>query len=256
MGTDYFTIEGVISVNALYEVENSEVKEIRQYTNCYKFKEELEVEGITKEGYLMLNSFVNNCEITSSIEGDNNTIKFTIPVTVNYAYLKPQTSEVVIDAYSLKNKLNLNVESFKVDGKNIFKTFDEKIDGQSVINEDAPRIMKFIAYCGETVSITNSFKNNDDLVVEGIASVNVIYLEEDDTERLNSIIVEVPFSVQNKCEDYKDGDEISVSAIVKEVDVKCKKGKEINLDLDLLFKVYLFNASEEMSLTNVTLSEE
>jgi len=258
LGTDYFTVEGIIFVNSLYEVLNDENRELRQFTNCYKFKEELEVEGLTKEGYLLLNSSINNCNITTNLENkDNiNVISFTIPVDVNYAYILPTTSEVVVDAYSLKNKLNLNVESFKVDGINNFKTFDEKIDGQTIISEDAPRIMKCVSYCGENVSITNSFKDNDNLVIEGIASVNVIYLEEDDNERLNSLIIEVPFSIENRFDDLHDGDEISTSAIIKDVDVKCKKGKEINVELDLCFVVNSFNSLEEMALTNVTLAEE
>ena len=257
LGTDYFTVEGLLFVNFSYVVVKDEMQEYKQFTKCYRFKEELEAENITKEGYLVLNSYVNNCEITTNLttKDDMTTVEFTVPVNVNYAYFKPTTSEVVVDAYSLKNKLNLNVESFKVDGKNVVKCFDEKIDGQMTIDEDAPRIIKFVAFCGENVSVTNSFKENDNLVIEGVASVNVIYLEEDETERLNSIIVEIPFSVENKFDEFNDGDELSVCAMIKDVDVKCKKGKDINLDLDLSFIVNAFNSLEEMALTNVTVGE-
>ena len=157
LGTDYFTVEGIVFVNTLYEIDNNENKNINQFTNCYKFKEELEVEGITKEGYMVINTYINNCDIVNNVNktDDNTTISFDIPINVNYAYFKTQTSEVIVDAYSLTNKVNLNIESFKVDGKNLGYCFEEKIDGQTVINEDAPRIMKYVAFCGENVSITN-----------------------------------------------------------------------------------------------------
>ena len=258
LGTDYFTVEGIVFVNTLYEIDNNENKNINQFTNCYKFKEELEVEGITKEGYMVINTYINNCDIVNNVNktDDNTTISFDIPINVNYAYFKTQTSEVIVDAYSLTNKVNLNIESFKVDGKNLGYCFEEKIDGQTVINEDAPRIMKYVAFCGENVSITNSFKSENNIVIEGIASVNVLYLEEDDNERLNSIIMEIPFSVENKFEDLTELDDLTVSAIIKDVDVKCKKGKEINVSLELCFVVNAFNSLEEMALTNVTIGEE
>jgi len=257
LGTDYFTVEGIVTVNIGYET-GEENFELNHYTNCYKFKEELEKEGLTKEGYLLLNGSISDCDIRAELSENEgkSVVNLVIPINVNYAHILPATSEVVIDAYSLKNKLNLNIESFKVDGKSLMKTFEEKIDGQLIIDEEAPRIIKPISYCGENVSITNIFKDGDNLILEGVASVNVIYLEEDENETLNSVIVEVPFSIENRVDDIDAEDDLSACAIIKDVDVKCKKGKEINIQLELCIKVNAFNSLEEMALTNVTLGEE
>lgn len=257
LGTDYFTIEGLITVNIGMET-GEENKKLCQYTNTYKFKEELEKEGITKEGYLILNSDVLNCEIGAEIESneEENKINLSLPIGVNFAYLVPNTAEVVVDAYSLTNKLNLNIESFKIDGKNFVKHFNEKIDGQLVIDDEAPRIIKIIGYCGEGVTITNSFKDDDKLITEGIVSVNVIYLSEEENEILNSVIIKVPFISENKCEEINSEDELITAAIINEIDVKCKKGKEINIDVDLCILVNAFNSIEEMALTSVTEGEE
>lgn len=252
LGSDYFTVEGVISVNFGFET-GEDVKEIEQFTKSYRFKEELEKEGITKEGYLVLKTNIFDCDIkTEIIEKDGeNTVNFEIPVLVDYVYLKPNTSEVVVDAYSLTNKLNLNIESFTVDSKNFTKCIEEKIDGQLIINDEAPRIIKIISYCGDDVSITNTIKDNDCVIVEGVASVNVIYLEEgEESERLNSVIVEVPFSVENPI-DLNANDDVTSSAIIKDVDVKSRKGKEINIDMELCIKIDVFATTEEMALTSV-----
>ncbi|MGN1208431.1 MAG: DUF3794 domain-containing protein, partial [Christensenellales bacterium] len=176
LGTDYFTVEGVIVFNALYET-GDETKELKQFCKFYKFKEELEADGITKDGIMILRSSVNNCMISTNIEtkDDENIVSFTIPIDISYVYLQSATHEVVVDAYSLKNKLNLNIESFKVAGKNSMKCFEEKIDGGLTIDEDAPRIMKIICHFAENASVTNAYKNGDNVVVEGLASVNVVF---------------------------------------------------------------------------------
>lgn len=258
LGTDYFTVEGVVMFNMMY-VAGDETKQLKQYCKCYKFKEELESENLTKEGCLILRSQINNCLITTNVEPkeDEFVVNFSIPVDVNFAYLTTETHEVVVDAYSLKNKLNLNIESFAVAGNNLLKCFDEKIDGQLVISDDAPRIVKIISYCGENVSVTNAYKNEDNVVVEGLCSVNVIFLEEDDeNDKLNSVVIEVPFSIENRFDEIQENDEITTTVMIKEIECKCKKGKEINVDIDLTICVNAFNSTEEMALTGVETREE
>lgn len=257
LGTDYFTVEGIISFSCLYET-GEENKELKQFCKVYKFKEELEAENVTKEGLMIFRTFINNCQITTNIETNNeeNIVKFTIPVDVDYVYLQTVSHEVSVDAYSLKNKLNLNIESFKVAGKNLFKCFDERIDGSLEIGEDAPKIVKVISCYPENINVTNAYKNGDNVVVEGLASVNVVFMEDDDeTERLNSVVIEVPFSVENRFEEMQDGDDITTAVMVKEIDCKCKKGKEINLDAELAICVNVFSTSEEMALTGVEIGE-
>jgi len=256
LGTDYFTVEGEVCINIGYET-NDDVKQLCNYTKCIKFKEELEKDGIKKDGLLMVNAFINNCEIKAELSQNEKdySISLVLPINVNYAHLLPYTSEVIVDAYSLKNKLNLNIESFKVMDKNLSKTLYEKIDGQFVIDDEAPRIIKTVSYCGENVTITNSFVDNDKLILEGVASVSVVYLEDDENETLNSVIVEVPFSIENRIEELNLDDEITACAMIKDVDVKCKKGKEINIDLELCILLNAFSTFEEMALTNISEGE-
>lgn len=254
LGTDYFTVEGLISVNLCYE-SGDEQKELNQCCKTFKFKEELEKEGIQKEGLLSLCASINECEIKSEIKDGN--VQLLIPVNVWYYYLKTDCVDVIVDAFSLKNKLNLNIESFKIADKSVMKCFSEKIDGQLVIDDDKPRIIKVVGYCGENLNITNSYIDNYKVVTEGMAQVNVVYLEEDETESgvLNSVIVEVPFSVENACDDLNSEMSLTTQGYITDISVKSKKGKEINIDLEIQLIVNGFSTSEEMALTDVTIGE-
>ncbi|MGN1208418.1 MAG: hypothetical protein ACI4TI_03015, partial [Christensenellales bacterium] len=79
--------------------------------------------------------------------------------------------------------------------------------------------------------------------------------EGDEAERLNSVVIEVPFSLENRFDELMGTDEITSCVMIKEVDLKCKKGKEISLDLDLTVCVNAFFSGEEMALTNVVVGE-
>lgn len=252
LGTDYFTVEGLITVNMGYETGEEE-KEFNQVIKTFKFKEELEKDGIDKEGNLVLTATINNCDITTNISEDK--VSFTAPVKVHYYYLKTNCQEVVVDAFSLKNKLNLNIETFKINCSSLMKSFCERIDGQLVLDDDKPRILKLMGHCGENASITKSFVENGKLITEGVASVNVVYLEEDETEVLNSVNVEIPFSLETACEELTDNMDITTSVNITDVNVKTKKGKEINLDLELYLTTNAFSTCEEMALTEVVEGE-
>lgn len=254
LGTDYFTIEGLINVNMCY-VSGEEQKELNQCCKTFKFKEELEKEGLQKEGILELCAYINDCEIKTEIK--DGSVQLLLPVNVYYYYLKDDCVEVVVDAFSLKNKLNLNIESFKVADKSIMKCFCEKIDGQLVIDDDKPRIIKIVGYCGENLNITNSYVDNNKVITEGMAQINVVYLEEDETETgvLNSVIVEVPFSVENNCEELHSEMDLTTRGYITDISVKSKKGKEINIDLEIQLLVNGFSTCEEMALTDITIGE-
>lgn len=254
LGTDYFTVEGLINFNMCYE-SGEEQKELNQCCKTFKFKEELEKEGIQKDGLLNLYASVNDCEIKTEIK--DGSVQLQLPINVCYYYLKSDCTEVVVDAFSLKNKLNLSIESFKVSDKNIMKCFSEKIDGQLVIDDDKPRIIKVVGYCGDNINITNSYVDNNKVITEGMAQVNVVYLEEDETETgvLNSVIVEVPFSIENNCDEFNSEMDLTTRGYITDISAKSKKGKEINIDLEIQLIVDGFSTCEEMALTDATVGE-
>lgn len=260
LGTGYFTIEGQVVLNVFYLL-NSDKKELKNFVKCYKFKEELEVEDISKDGELNLQAVVNNCQLVTNINSDENekTISFSVPIEVNYAYCTKNESEIAVDAYSLTDKLNLNIESFKISNKNENILLEEKIDGQVLLDENAPRILKLFGYGGENVSLTNVFVDNENLVIEGLASVVVVYSQEnfdeqEDVEEFNSVVAELPFSLNFSQSDF-NGDVLFANALIKDIDIKIRKGREILIDMDISFAINSSNFVEEMALTNATISE-
>ena len=77
--------------------------------------------------------------------------------------------------------------------------------------------------------ITNSYTKDGELFVEGIAKTNVVYLN-DETNALHSVVIEVPFVVSDKTNIDADDVNVFVVAMLYDVDVVVKKGREFYFD--------------------------
>ena len=104
-----------------------------------------------------------------------------------------------------------------------------KIDGSLTIEDDKPRIDKLLFVGGNSLCVSNSYLKDGEVVIEGIAKTNVVYLN-DEENSLNSVQIEVPFVISDKfSQDNADGI-LVVDAILCDVDVVAKKGRELLFD--------------------------
>ena len=82
---------------------------------------------------------------------------------------------------------------------------------------------------GNSLCVSNSYLKDGEVVIEGIAKTNVVYLN-DEENSLNSVQIEVPFVISDKfSQDNADGI-LVVDAILCDVDVVAKKGRELLFD--------------------------
>ena len=83
--------------------------------------------------------------------------------------------------------------------------------------------------------VTNAFIKNGEINVEGITKTNVIYLN-DETNSLHSVLIEVPFVVSERANVPCENAEVEVSAVLYDVDVVVKKGRDFYFDAKLKIK--------------------
>lgn len=254
-GTGYFTVEGEVFVKTtlLFDTENLQTKTMFE---TIKFKEEIEVNNLTKNDLVKAKVYVNYDEVVvAPSEGDNTKLTVSVPLEVRYFVVNNTVLELPTDAYSLTHHINVVSESFQVQDKNLSVCSKEHIDGGIVLEDSQPRIGRLILTSGENVNVTNSYVVDNGVQIEGIASVNVVYETDDEEPYNNSVQVEIPFTftVSTPVSD-KDGLFIKVS--VCDVQAKTKKGKEIEVDFDLLVCADLFNTKQELAIKEIELTEE
>lgn len=253
-GVDFVSVGGEVVSRILYFTEKD------RFESCYvteNFKEEIELAGVTREAISEAVACVKRssvkCEIEEVEKGVN--IKLVVPVEVKVTSYMEVSQTVIKDVYSLNNELEVTTESFDMTKKTVGEYFESKIDGNLVLDSDKPRVDKIMFVGGSNLCLTNAYLKNGEVVVEGVTKTNVIYLN-DETNSLHSVVIEVPFVVSDKASVDCETADVCAHAILHDVDVVVKKGREFFFDAKI--KVQVDYDCEEISavISKVDLASE
>ncbi len=236
-GTGFVSLQGDVLTRVLYLTDEDKFE---SFYMTESFKEEIEVDGTEKENIVEAYLSVKEENVSSEIENDDNGQKLTVKVPVK-AYIKVYKSEVVSvisDLYSTKEEINVTTESFENSVVCPTAVVEDKIEGSLTLDEDSPRVDKVLFASGNGVTLTNVYLQDGEVTVEGIAKTNVVYLN-DESNSLNSVQAEIPFSFTEKYNCDCQG-EIVASAIVTDVDVVVKKGRDLYYDAKVKVAINCF----------------
>lgn len=238
-GVNFVTISGEVVSRVLYLSEDEKFESGYIYES---FKEELELDGVSKDSLVEGYAYVKANMIESEIVQDEKDSKIIVTTSIELracAY-NEEKIEVIQDLYSTRCDLSVTTQSFSMTNVCKMDTIEGKIEGNMVLEDDKPRVDKILFSAGSDVNITNKYIKEDKIYIEGIAKTYIVYLN-DETNSINSVELEIPFTVNDKFE----GEErkIFASAVIYDSDVAVKKGRELFYDAKIKISInYCSNA--------------
>ncbi len=253
-GNNFVSVSGDVVSRVLYLTENDKFESGYIYDS---FKEEIEVEGATREAKAEATAFIkrDSLNVTLDQEDKGNKVTLEIPLTVTVRVYEETQALVVQDLYSTKNQLNITTESFEMSNVCQSGCVEGKIDGSLSLGEDRPRVDKIMFVGGNSVVVSNSYLRDSEITIEGIAKANVVYLNDEDNS-LNSVALEVPFVLTDKFDVENTDGNLSVDAIVCDVDVAVKKGRELFYDAKVKANVNYCYSQVSGVISSVEMGEE
>ena len=242
-GSNFVSISGEVVSRVLYLTENDKFEAGYIYEN---FKQELELEGATRESEVEAHACIKRDSVKVSLEQEEKggKIILEIPVALSVKAYEKVEALVVKDLYSTQNDLKITTMSFDMTCVCPASVIESKIDGSLTLGDDRPRVDKIMFVGGNSVVVTNSFLSNGEITIEGIARTSVVYLNDEDSS-LNSVALEVPFVITDKFDVENEGGTLNISAIVCDVDVAVKRGRELFYDAKI--KAYVNYSCDEVS---------
>ena len=234
-GLNFVSVSGEL-VNRILYINNDD-----KFESCYNyetFKEEVELEGVTRDS--VAECYVNvlkeqvKTEVVEMEKGVN--LKIVTPIELKINAYEDINIEIIKDVYSTNCELGISTESFSMTKTLTCEYFENKIDGNLILSEDKARVDKLMFIGGTNLVIFNSYILDGEVYVEGIARTNVVYLN-DELNTLNSVNIEVPFVVSDKTQIEGENIKTKAQAIICDVDVVVKKGREFYFDAKIKVKV-------------------
>jgi|LGVF01.2.fsa_nt_gb hypothetical protein len=256
-GTGYITIKGNLNVNLTYQT-NGEDKEIKSTMKTIPYKEEIEVEGTTPECIVNMLTDVRYDEVDvfgNNIDG-NTVLKMSIPIYYNCVVMHPESTDVVSDAFSTEGYINLVAESFYKSKFNVGKFHKEMVNSSMNLEEDI-EVESIAADCGGGAFVANSYCADGFIMVEGVCQSNVIYYQMGEDEQLmyDSMLVDIPFSMEIPCEEATENSESCVSVAVKDMNIKNRRAKDLEVDMELCCYMDVWENEQDMVVSKVEMHE-
>ena len=229
-GNGFVAVAGEVVTKILYLSAND------RFEICYTtepFKQEIAFENVGENAVCEAKAQIKKQEVRYEVvESDKGVqINFDMPVEVEVFVYGETKQEIVKDLYSTTSELSVSTESFEMTKQLQTEFFETKIDGTLMLDENKPRVDKIMFVGASNLQITNAYVKDREVVVEGIAKTNVVYLN-DEENSLNSVLMEVPFVVSDKTQLDCDA-QVQATATLYDVDVVVKKGREFYFDAKL-----------------------
>ena len=253
-GANYITVRGTINLNLTYETEG-EQKELKSSMKTFNFKEEIEAEGVTPNS--IINLILNVKEDEVNVFGNNidgmTVLKISVGICYNFVALNRECVDAVTDAFSLDNNINLTAESFFKLKFICCVNHSHIVSSSAMIENEQRQIESIEANCGGAAFVANSYAINNYVVAEGVVHANIVYYTFNDSQELmyDSVSVQIPYSMEIPCPEANENSTSMVVVAVKDMQIRRKRSKEVELQVDLCAYAQIYENEQEIVITEV-----
>ena len=231
----YVVVEGKLYSTLVYETQVDDQYVIKELTDCFNLKTDVELSNVTNENILDAALVVDKFKETISTEVDdaNNVITVVNNLKLEGVCLKNISIDIVDDLYSTENELELNYNKRDFVKSSICDVVETSVSGEIMLSNQETAIDAVISNLTICPEITNSYLKDGFIFVEGLISSNLTYIDENKEYKQKPC--EIPFIVNtNIAGENVLGSNSTVNVI--DCKVKIKRGTIIELDYKLCVK--------------------
>jgi len=251
---NFFIVQGELLTKIFYVI-CGETERIISVSAVESFKREIEVGSLSENSSVEIEINVKKENLKfeqENIENGSNVI-ITVPLDLCFKAYEEIKIACASDLFSLKN--NLEIVSNDYERTKIVSAmyFESKIEGSISLSEKEPRIDKLLGVSKGIIKPTNQYIKDGEIVLEGIVSVNVVYLN-DETQTINCVKKDLPYIISEKTE-VEASFNICARLVLCDVDVIARRGRELFLDAKIKASVRFFGALKGTLITDAIMGE-
>lgn len=220
------TVEGLVQVEIVYDTESG----VKGKTFGIPFSEEIEADNLVD-----VTASVKSSRLVLSGDEANNVFEVEAFVTISGYDVGVREQEVVVDAFSTTKELSLEQTYLPCRRYTGCKTFDFPVSAEA-LGDGLPNNAVVLATPVLRVNVANAIAGNNEVTIEGLAVATVLYYNED---RVDSVQVELPFSVTEKAEGINPSDMLTAEAVITDFQANFMSGI-INLRAMLKVRICVY----------------
>jgi hypothetical protein len=254
-GVDVITAEGEAAVKLTYLSDDGVIGGIMR---VMPFKHEIDAKEVMPGDKAFAECTIKTLKINAVVDEEKKVtaLSLTLDIEINGKAYGSTCINFIDDAFSPDCKLNMSYG--KLNSRMFMGSFNynEKIEGVAALDEGMAAPENILASSGSRVHIANIMPGEDFVTVEGIAVSTVLYsVKTEETIKIASVNVEIPFSLNLEMAGARSGDSVNISAAVFDVETRNRKGNEIEVKMQIKLRGDLFTEETVTVLSDIAVSE-
>ena len=235
----YAVVEGKMNVNLVYEALIDGETVMKELKDESHLKYDVEISDLTKDDLLDLSFAIDKGheEISTELEDKQSVVIIKNSIDVCGVILKNVSIDVIDDVYSIENEIETTILKREYARKSDCQNISEVIYNEMSLSDNETAIDELISNLNFSTNITNTYLKDNFVVLEGIVSSVLLYVDEN--KEIKSKQLEVPFVVKTKilCEDLA-----CINSKISIIDhkTKIKRGTNIELEYSIFLNVCLY----------------
>jgi len=247
----YLTISGKTISQLIYEVNTDEQTELKFFTSTKPFKLETQVANCESNcvADLTCNIRQHSIKFTTELNEQLTELNLDFEYQIIGCIFKTVEFEAVEDLFCTENELDINFSPRQFADISSMFNFNTTVEGEIQLSDD--NVDEIIDSVNHSCQITQTYINENKMVIEGVISSRVIYFNEE--HEVKSMQVEMPFSLSKDNETALSSEIINYD--LKPISCKCKikRGNTLALDYEVAINYYVLTKFETNLLDKINL---
>ncbi len=238
---DRISLRGLLRIFVLYIGEN-ENRGIEFYETELPINGNIECMGARDSmiSDILVNLNNKDIQIKPDEDGEERVLDIEAVLNLTIKIYEEQEMEVLKDIYSTKNQLDIRTKYS--DYKNLLMKNNSKLRVVDTLRmEEGQKPILQICNGSATVKIDEETNVENGIQVEGVVSVQVLYVTEDDAKPIGSVRGDIPFSHTIEVKDIKEDSTYEIKSCIDQLSMVLIDENEIEVKVTICLEAIVFD---------------
>ena len=253
--SDELIVRGEIHLFAMYYPEDDE-DNVQYIEETLPFTGKLPLPGADERmlADVLITPSQRLVSVKPDYDGEPRTVEAELVLDLDIKLYEEQNIDLITDVYSVKSMLTPVVETAQYDNLLIRNHVRCRAGDKLRLDGSKDKILQIIS-SSATVNVDNISIVEDGLMVEGAAKVTILYISDSDTDRLGSLVKEIPFAQKIDALGMSADAFYTVRTDVEQLITTMLGGGELEIKLNIGINALILTPGSTQVITGITQEE-
>ncbi|MHB8129392.1 MAG: DUF3794 and LysM peptidoglycan-binding domain-containing protein [Mobilitalea sp.] len=252
---DRFTIKGELPVFILYTTE-AEENQIEYYETEIPFSGTIDCNGCTEDMIedITFRIVSKSMEVKQDADGEERVLDLEVILELSIKVYEVEEPDILCDVYCPSKEVTPVIRNATYENLVIKNNSKYRIADRIKVLENQPNILQ-ICHANGVIKIDDVVPEGQELYVEGVIEVGILYISEDDSRPMNSLKGVLPFAQTIELKGMKPGSNYEIKPSIDQLSVMMLDSEEIEVKATINLNTIVFDMITEPIITDVVVTD-